>query len=304
MAATEFAGFEPTGEFTQLNSYENRVFDIRLESSTNVGPVIAKFYRPGRWSQETILDEHRFLHDLHQEGIHVVAPMKLANDSTVIDFQGLLTSFFPKFRGRMPDEIMPQDLASIGRLLARVHNIGSQKIAEHRPWLDTSYYGGWETLDDLQDWIAPEMRQRYNLAAEKILLHFDNRIHTDNYIRIHGDCHRGNLLNNGQEFYLVDFDDCVMGPEIQDVWMLLSGDQDTQQQELAEITKGYEELREFPDHQIPWIPILRGYRIIGYAGWIARRWEDPSFRKIFPDFEEYRYWAEETEAIEKIAWTL
>jgi Ser/Thr protein kinase RdoA (MazF antagonist) len=122
------------------------------------------------------------------------------------------------------------------------------------------------------------------------------------FIRIHGDCHKGNLLHNGQQFFLVDFDDFCTGPVIQDFWMLLSGDGEEAEREREEILQGYEELREFPHHQWEWVPFLRGLRIISYAGWIAKRWEDPSFPRLFPEFNTYSYWAEEVEALEKIAW--
>jgi Ser/Thr protein kinase RdoA (MazF antagonist) len=188
--------------------------------------------------------------------------------------------------------------------MAQVHNIGARKKAPNRPVLDTSYYGGWETLDNLQDWVTPELRGRYNAAAEDILYAIDDNFDPSEFIRIHGDCHKGNLLNNGTQFFLVDFDDFVNGPVVQDFWMLLSGDQETFGEEKDLIISGYEELREFPDHQWSWIPMLRGLRIISYAGWIAKRWVDPSFPRIFPEFNTYRYWAEEVEALEKIAWSI
>ncbi len=299
LKAAEGAGFWPTGEFTQLNSYENRVFDIKLEDNTS---VIAKFYRPQRWSETAILEEHEFLLDLKNEGIHAVAPLVVANGKTLSDHEGLWTAFFPKIRGRMPQEFLGTELSQIGRLMARVHNIGAQKVAPHRPVLDSSYHGGWETLDFLQNWISPEVRHRYNAAAELILETMDDFINPGEFIRVHGDCHKGNLLNNGEEFFLVDFDDFVNGPIIQDFWMLLSGDEDQVHEERDLILKGYEELREFPEHQWQWVPLLRGLRIISYAGWIAKRWEDPSFPRLFPEFNKYTYWAEEVEALEKIAW--
>lgn len=301
LKSTEAAGYEPTGEFTQLNSYENRVFDIRLENGDS---VIAKYYRPQRWSKESVLEEHEFLLDLKNEGIHAVAPLIQANGQTLSQFQGMNLAFFPKVRGRMPQEFINDELTRVGRLMARVHNIGAQKYALNRPVLDSSYYGGWETLNFLQGWIAPEVRNRYNEAAELILDCIDGYFDPDDFIRIHGDAHKGNLLNNGQEFFLVDFDDFVNGPVIQDFWMLLSGDEDQVDDERDLILNGYEELREFPHHQWKWIPLLRGLRIISYAGWIAKRWEDPSFPRLFPDFNTYTYWAEEVEALEKIAWKI
>ena len=306
LQAAESAGYYPTGEFTQLNSYENRVFDLKLEEPPSKDSltknVIAKFYRPQRWSKEAILEEHEFLLALKAEGIPAVAPLIQSHDTTLSEIDGLNTAFFPKVLGRMPQEFLQGELQKVGRLMAQVHNVGARKPAPHRPTLDTSYYGGWETFDYLQDWIGPEVRQRYNQAAEEILYAIDDLFDPSEFIRIHGDLHKGNLLSTGSEYFLVDFDDFVNGPVIQDFWMLLSGDEDQSEDEKSQIIAGYEELREFPDHQWDWIPLLRGLRIISYAGWIARRWEDPSFPRLFPEFNSYRYWAEEVEALEKIAW--
>lgn len=315
MNATEEAGFRPTGEFTQLNSYENRVFDIRLEASApgeGDSRVIAKFYRPQRWSRECILEEHQFLFDLQREGIPVVAPLVLKNASkgrtnSLLEFSGMQVAFFPKFMGRMPEEFLEKDLYQVGRRLAQIHNVGARKSFLHRPRLGESPYSSWDNLDLLSDWVAPETWHRYEEAAITILEKFDDLISSQDFLRIHGDCHRGNLLGrllpgNQREFFFVDFDDCAMGPEVQDFWMLLSGSEDQLEKDM--IVAGYEELREFPDQQWNWIPLLRGLRIVSYSAWIARRWTDPSFPKLFPQFQSFTFWAEETEAIEKIAWSL
>ncbi len=307
LLAAEQAGFSPTGEFTQLNSYENRVFDIKLEEAlkdaAQTKNVIAKFYRPQRWSRAAIEEEHEFLISLKNEGIPAVAPL-LHNGSSILEVDDMFVSFFPKVLGRMPQEFLDGELKKVGRLMAQVHNVGARKEALHRPVLDSSYYGGWDTLDFLEDWIAPEVRDRYVRVAEDILYAIDDTFNPEEFIRIHGDCHKGNLLNNGQQFFLVDFDDFVNGPVIQDFWMLLSGDEDQLDDEKYQIIEGYEELREFPDHQWNMIPMLRGLRIISYAGWIAKRWEDPSFPRLFPEFNTFSYWAEEVEALEKIAWKI
>lgn len=305
LETAERAGFHTTGEFYQLNSYENRVFDIRLEGGE---AVIAKFYRPHRWSLPALMDEHEFLWELKDEGIHAVAPLILPSGSTLIDASGIHVAFFPKVRGRMPQEFLGDDLKKVGRLLARVHNVGAQHSAPDRPVMDSSHSGGWDTLDFLESWISPEMRPRYVDAASTIISAIDRQIDPSEFIRIHGDCHKGNLLQTGaqgsDEYFLVDFDDCLNGPVIQDFWMLFNGDKDTFDHERDLILAGYEELREFPWHQFDWIDLLRGQRIISYAGWIAKRWEDPSFPRIFPEFNTYRYWAEEVEALERIAWSL
>jgi Ser/Thr protein kinase RdoA (MazF antagonist) len=307
--AAESLGYFPTGELTQLNSYENRVFDIALETNDprlqRDSHIIAKFYRPHRWSNEGILEEHDFLADLQDEGVKAVAPLKNKDDYTLFHLKDLRFTFFPKVLGRMPQELLEQDLVKVGRLLARVHNVGAKRIAEHRPVLDDNYFGGWPALEWLESWVAQEVSHRYFEAAEYILEYLGSQMNHSEFIRIHGDCHRGNLLQSGSgEFFLVDFDDCMSGPVIQDFWMLLSGDKESFDKERELLLTGYEELRSFPHHQWDLIPALRGLRIISYAAWIAKRWKDPSFPRLFPEFNTYRYWAEETEALEKIAWEL
>jgi len=306
LAATEEAGYRPTGEFTQLNSYENRVFDIRLEKGTSEQErVIAKFYRPGRWPLAALQEEHDFLFDLQKEGIPVIAPLIQKNKRSLSEISGMHVAFFPKFMGRMPEEFMENDLYQVGRRLAQIHNVGARKDFHHRAVLGEAPYSSWDNLDLLSKWVAPEVWHRYEKAAITIIEEFEDLMDPNDFIRIHGDCHRGNLLaqllpGNKREFSFVDFDDSSMGPEVQDFWMLFSGSEDTAEQEM--ILSGYEELREFPKMQWDWVPLLRGLRIFSYSAWIARRWSDPSFPRLFPNFETYTFWAEETEALEKVAW--
>jgi Ser/Thr protein kinase RdoA (MazF antagonist) len=296
MDATEVAGFEPTGEFFQLNSYENRVFKIRLEDKSQ---VVAKFYRPGRWSFEQILEEHEFLLELGAEGIEVNLPLTLKNNSSILSFNGMYVSFFPLVYGRPVTELLKDDWARVGRLLARLHNIGERKDAEFRlPMTTTDHPNGWQALDLLESWVDPNVTSRYFSTASELLERYEDTINPSSFIRIHGDSHKGNLLQNDNLFFLVDFDDSVMGPVVQDLWMLLSEEENiTEEKDL--FLSGYQELRHFPHEQIDWIPLLRAFRIMGYSAWIARRWKDPSFPKLFPDFNTYSYWAEETEALEK-----
>lgn len=317
LQAAEMAGFTPTGEFTQLNSYENRVFDIKLEIPFSESPldknIIAKFYRPGRWSKKSILDEHSFIQELKNDGIPAVAPLELdglslQTASTLIETKEMYAAFFPKVLGKMPEEFLGDDLKKVGRLMAQVHNVGSRRKAQNRLTLTPEKAGAWDTLDILQRWIAPEVIKRYNQVSDFLLNELSDLAESnqaeDDFIRIHGDCHRGNLLSNGKQFFLVDFDDFCNGPVIQDFWMLLSGDSDLIDQEKEEIISGYEELRDFPDHQWEWIPLYRAMRIIQYSGWIARRWEDPNFPRLFPQFVTYNYWAQEVDMLEKIAFSL
>lgn len=300
--AVEEAGFTPTGEMTQLNSYENRVFDIRVEKNAfDLDSVVTKFYRPGRWKKEAIQDEHDFLKDLNQESIPAVSPLVLKNKNTILEFHGMYVSVFPKIKARMPQEFLGKDLESVGLLLAKLHNVGAQKKASHRKLLTSDSFG-WESLDLLQPWISSEVRGRYNAAAEKIFFYLDDELDETAFIRIHGDCHKGNLLNTGREFFFVDFDDFCNGPVAQDFWMLLSGDD--LEQEMDKIMAGYEQIRQFNWDDIHLFEPLRGLRIVYYARWIATRWDDPSFPRLFPQFQSYSYWAEEVEALEKIAWSL
>lgn len=297
----ETLGINTTGEFTQLNSYENRVFEVRLEENfLNAEKLIAKFYRPGRWSEKALLDEHNFLADLKNEGIEVVAPYEIKS-KTIFSHQDIYFSLFPKFYGRMPQELLKGDFQKIGRTLALIHNVGSRSKAKHRLAMTADVYG-YESLKILKNVVAMEMWTRYEKAAKQILTYLDEMLEPEKFIRIHGDCHRGNLLNDGQKFFFVDFDDHCNGPEAQDFWMLLS--QDQLDQELDEILDGYTEIRDFDESQIDLFEPLRGLRIIHYAKWIAARWTDPSFPRLFPDFQSYSYWAQETEQLEKIAWSL
>ena len=301
LGAVEKAGYHPTGEYSQLNSYENRVFDIFTESRER---LIAKFYRPGRWSDQAILDEHQFLDELKLEGISAVAAIKLANNKSLINSGKYRAALFPRVLGRNPQEFLPGELKQVGRLLARIHNVGARKQAKHRLTLDERNFG-WDVLPRLENFVYPELWNAYQDVSERIFDFLEDELQPENYIRIHGDCHKGNLLHSGDEFFFVDFDDFVNGPEVQDFWMLLSGISTDiyASREYEEMCTGYEELRNLPDD---WhlIEGLRGLRIISYAAWIAHRWQDPFFKRIFPNFTTYNYWAEELNQLERSAGSL
>lgn len=302
----ESLGLEPSGEYFQLNSYENRVFDLFLEGDDRPH-IICKVYRPGRWSRAAIEDEHSFMRELKDNGIPAVPALSF-NTKTVHEKNGMLFSFFSKARGRMPQELSLEDLRLLGIQLAKLHNVGAQKAAAHRLTLDIETMG-WDSLDRLNEWVAPEVWPRYDEAAAQILEFLDENLDTSQWIRIHGDLHKGNILQTdplkgSKEFFFVDFDDFINGLPVQDFWMLFSSDETENQEELDSFLSGYESLRFFDRNQLELMPAFRGLRIIYYADWIARRWEDPSFPRLFPDFQNYVYWAEEVEALEKIAWNL
>lgn len=300
LAVAEKNGFAVTGELIQLNSYENRVFDIKLENQQS---IIAKFYRPQRWSQKTLLDEHEFLRELQSESIEVAPTLKLKNNGSVDEVDGIYYSFFEKVRGRLLQELSHQHLQKLGRWLARLHNVGSLHTAKHRSHIGPENDHKWEQLEKLLQQVSPEVVHRYEKAATEIFSQLDDQLPNFDFIRLHGDLHRGNILENSRgEFVIVDFDDMINGPEIQDFWMLLPNS-DINSEELGILADSYSELRRFPEEQLSLIPLLRGYRIINYAIWIMNRWSDPSFKKIFPDFGSYSYWAEEAESLERITYS-
>lgn len=302
----ESLGFQPTGEYFQLNSYENRVFDLFLEGADRPH-IICKVYRPQRWSEEAIREEHLFLSELKSHGILAVAAWEKEGATTFVH-NGMIFSFFPKAVGRMPQELSLQDLKAVGRQVAKLHNVGAQKTAHHRPSLDVESMG-WAALDGVESWVAPEVWPRYEKAACEILNFLEDELDLSQMIRIHGDCHKGNILQSDprdgdKQFYFVDFDDFINGLPVQDFWMLFSGDETENSEELESFLEGYEALRIFDRQQLNLMPAFRGLRILYYANWIAKRWQDPTFPKLFPEFENYVYWAEEVEALEKIAWQL
>lgn len=302
LSTAEKHGFHPTGELIQLNSYENRVFEIKLESKNS---IIAKYYRPGRWSEETILDEHRFTSELKKESIEVASALKLKNNLTLDTADGIHYSFFEKVRGRMVQELTLPHFKKLGRWLARLHNVGCLHQAEHRADIGPTNDNKWLHLERMLSLVAPEVIHRYENAAIEIFERLDDALEGFDFIRLHGDLHRGNILEDSTgEFVIVDFDDMINGPEVQDFWMLMPSSDIKNSPEFDTLIEAYSELREFPHEQLELIPLLRGYRIITYAIWIMNRWQDPSFPRLFPDFGSYSYWAEETENLEKILFLL
>lgn len=298
LEATESAGFRCTGELTQMNSYENRVFEVGVESDLPRQRQIIKFYRPGRWSREALVEEHTFLQELKDADIPVAPALRLPNGTTLGSIAGMNWALFPRVSGRLPDELNSDQLASLGRLLARLHNVGARESFHHRPILHQKPHNLWENLDLLENHVSVELWPRYESAAITLIDAYEEQVADASFQRIHGDFHRGNTLFTDGQFQLVDFDDCCMGPVVQDLWMLFSSDQ--WEREADTLLRGYEEFRAFPREQLNLIPTLRGCRILSYAAWIARRWSDPSFPRLFPDFGSHRYWSVETEALEKI----
>lgn len=304
----EAEGYRATGRVLTHNSMENRVYEIELEleddeiNSVYDKSKIIKFYRPGRWSKEQILDEHQFLEDLTKHDVPVVAPEKLSDGSTVGTVEGLdiYYTIFPKVGGRAPSEMSQEQLEIIGRLLARLHNVGQLRPAPHRIELTPTTYGI-QNLKFLLDtrMIPVDLEKRYKTAAEDICQMADPLFQKVKTQRIHGDCHLGNVLWGSQGAFWVDFDDMVTGPTIQDIWLVTPGRDEEGVRDRNTLLNAYESMRHFDDNELKLIEPLRALRYIHFSSWISKRWKDPAFPKAFPLFNSHQYWSEQTRDLEE-----
>jgi len=313
LTAVESAGFECTGRCLSLNSFENRVYDVELEPdalgddvsiSTGVATRnrrVAKFYRPGRWSKQQILEEHQFLFDLQAAEIPAIAPLRFPDGESVHETDtGILFAIFPKVGGRAPDELSDEQLIRIGRLLGRVHAVGASRSAPHRVSIDVQTYGRTNLEFLLKGGFIPvEFRGRYEKVANGLFEKIDAGLKGVLYQRIHGDCHLGNLLWNQEGPFFLDFDDMVRGPQVQDIWLLVPGRDPEARRQREVLIEGYEEMRVFDRSTLRLIEPLRALRFIHYTAWVARRWEDPAFPLAFPEFGSHRYWSDETGDLEE-----
>ena len=288
--AVESVGFRSDGRLLALNSYENRVYQIGLEEGA---PLIAKFYRPKRWTDEAILEDHSFVQELIDHEIPVV-PAMLLNGKTLHTFEGFRFSVFPKHGGRAPELEGRSTLEWMGRFLGRIHAIGSLKPYQERPTLDIKSFGE-QPRDYLlsHEFIPADLDTAYrsavDLALESVRYCF-TRAGEVASLRLHGDCHVGNVLWTDQGPHFVDFDDSRMGPAVQDLWMLLSGDRADMVRQLTDVLAGYEDFCDFNERELHLIEALRTLRLIHYAAWLAHRWDDPAFKQAFPWFNTQRYW--------------
>ncbi len=289
--AVESLGLPTSGHILALNSYENRVYRIGLEDRA---PVIAKFYRPRRWSDAAILEEHTFAHELAEAEIPVVAPLRDAAGKTLYWHQGYRYALFPLQAGRWPELDDPDDLLRIGRFIGRLHLIGGGARFRHRASIDIERMGDASVRYLLDQGFLPEdLRPAYaSLAAdllERVRQRFADAGET-RVIRLHGDCHRGNILWHDGRPHFVDLDDCQNGPPVQDLWMMLSGERDERNAQLIELIEGYREFADFDPRELHLIEALRALRMLHYAAWLARRWDDPAFPQAFPWFATQAYW--------------
>ncbi len=291
--AVESLGYICDGHLLALNSYENRVYQIGIEGSA---PLIAKFYRPGRWSIDAIKEEHQFALELSEHEIPVVAPLHDANGDTLHTTQAYPFALYPRCGGRWPELDTRQDREQMGRLLGRLHAVGAARKFLYRPRIDIETLGSKSRQFILEQNLLPDyLVAAYDTLTRDLLLqielHFES-LNNLQQIRLHGDCHPGNILWTDTGAHFVDLDDSATGPPIQDLWMLLSGDNSEIAQQMEDFLAGYETFFTFDHSSVILIEPLRTLRIMHYAAWLARRWQDPAFPKAFPWFGSPRYWEE------------
>jgi Ser/Thr protein kinase RdoA (MazF antagonist) len=299
--ALSSVGFSGDGRLLALNSYENRVYQVWLDDRSavaglpaNASSVVAKFYRPLRWTDAQIAEEHRFVAELSELEIPVVAPLELTGQGTLASFRAFRFAVYPRCGGRAPELEDPSTLEWMGRFVGRIHRVGAVAPFTVRPALDMTSFG-----EEPRDWllahdfipvdISDAWKSVVALSLDGIRRCFERAGDVRN-IRLHGDCHAGNVLWTDSGPHFVDFDDARMGPAIQDLWMLLSGDRVDMQLQLRAIVSGYEDFHDFDDRELWLIEALRTLRLIHYSAWLARRWDDPAFPAAFPWFNTQRYW--------------
>lgn len=297
IASVEQLGYLCDGRLLALNSYENRVYRVGIEADA---PLVAKFYRPGRWSDEAILEEHGFAAELAAEDIPVVPPI-IAGGRTLHRHGQFRLAVYPCHGGRAPELDDQALLEQLGRLIARIHLKGAEGRFRHRLRISLESHG--EASRDFlldEDFIPDELREVYSGLCEHA---FDNIRHCFEragrpwLLRLHGDFHPGNVLVLDGQVHIVDLDDALCGPAIQDLWMLLSGQRDEQTTQLASLLEGYTAFRDFDPLELHLVEALRTLRIMHHAAWLARRWEDPAFKRAFPWFNTRRYWDEHVLAL-------
>ena len=292
--ALEDAGFVVSGRLFALNSYENRVYQIGIEDQP---PVIAKFYRPGRWSEAQIREEHQFTGQLLNADIPVVAPMAMPSGDTLGRREDFLFAVFQQRGGQAPDTSVTDTLYRLGQWLGQLHNIGDTAPFNHRPTM--SILSGIEDNNRFlteNRWIPDDLRPAWDSLIPDLVDHCARRIDDAGEVhslRIHGDCHAGNILCREEQMLFVDLDDCRTGPAIQDLWLLLNGDDVERGQQFGELLEGYEMFRDFNRRERHLIEPMRCFRQISHCTWLAKRWDDPAFPRFFPWFAQPRFWSDQ-----------
>jgi len=287
--AVESTGLVCDGRLLALNSYENRVYQVGIEDSL---PLVAKFYRPGRWSDEQILEEHQFSAEIAEAEIPLVPPM-VVDGSSLHFHDGFRFALFERRGGHAPELDRKETRLWLGRFLGRMHAVGASREFEYRPALTPERYGHESIATILSgQWLPPHLAQAFESLAADLMTSVDAAFARGGIlrrIRLHGDCHPGNILWRDGPFF-VDMDDCQTGPAIQDLWMLLSGERDEMAAQFKDVLDGYREFHDFQLAELQLTEALRTLRMLHHAAWLARRWEDPAFPIAFPWFGEPRYW--------------
>ena len=294
--AVESLGYLSDARVLALNSYENRVYQVGIEGET---PLIAKFYRPARWSDAAIREEHAFSLELAEHEIPVVAPL-LRDGESLFEHAGFRFALFPRRGGHAPEPGNLDQLYRLGQLLGRLHGVGASRPFQHRETMTVENFGHQSLACVLDSGFLPtSLRPAYESVARDLLARLDALFASVRYtaIRLHGDCHPGNLLYRDEAFHMVDLDDCRMGPAMQDLWMMLAGERQERLGQLSELMEGYQEFHDFDRRELALIEGLRSLRLLHYSAWLARRWDDPAFPMSFPWFANERYWGDQILAL-------
>ncbi|MGZ3651203.1 MAG: serine/threonine protein kinase [Bdellovibrionota bacterium] len=302
IVAEAMPGYRTTGTALALNSLENRVYDIEIESETGApAHVVAKFYRPTRWTAAQIQEEHDFLFALEEAEIPVVSPWRLDDQSLFHTPDGILFTLFEKVSGRLRDELDPERLTTLGRYIGRIHNVGEHFPFRHRLRLTPEKWGR-EPMEFIlaSGLIDPLYRDRYRHTCEQLIARATEALRGVPAISLHGDCHLGNTLWQQDAPFFLDFDDCMTAPAVQDIWMVVRGRGPHAEKDREYLLEGYSKFRTFDSRTLSLIEPLRALRMIHYSAWIARRWADPSFPKAFPFFATPRYWEEDIQALQEV----
>lgn len=293
LSVLEASGLEPDGHITALNSYENRVYRIGLYDTE---PVVVKFYRPKRWSDAAILEEHQFTLQLHQQELPVIAPVEFEPGQTLHHYEQYRFAMYPCVGGRPPELDNSEHLTMIGRFLAQIHLLGELKSFEHRPVIDLDAFVKQPAQYLLEhNYLPIELQHTYETIIDDLIGRLQRCIDSAGNVqqlRLHGDAHPGNILWYDDKPLILDFDDARSGPAVQDIWMFLSGDRPYMSARLHDLMIGYSEFRHFDPAEFALIETLRTFRQVYFSAWLAKRWNDPAFPQAFPYFNGQRYWEE------------
>ncbi len=296
--AVESQGWRCNGRLLALNSYENRVYQVGIEEAPT---LVAKFYRPQRWDDEAILEEHAFSHELVENDVPVAAPLRNERGETLFRYRDYRFALFQSVGGRHAELDNDEHLRWLGRYLARIHMVGRAARFEHRPRIEVERMAVQSYQYVLEHGFVPQALQPvYRSVAEDVVarlwLAFESAFDL-RYQRLHGDCHAGNIMWTGHGPVFVDLDDCLSGPVVQDLWMFLSGGRHEQTRQLSLLMEGYQQFAEFDPLELNLVEPLRAMRMMYYSAWLARRWHDPAFPQAFPWFAQPRYWEEQILAL-------